>query len=416
MRIMTVHNHYRSSMPSGETRVVERETAELRARGHVVDLVERHSDEIESLPATRRATLPARVVWSRSSRQHMVDQLRIKRPDVVHVHNTFPLITPSVLSACTDVGVPLVVTLHNYKASCASGAFFREGRVCVECADHSTIRAVTHSCYRDSRVATLPVVAAGLTMRRAWQRHVSAFIMISGRQRDLLSGVHMPADRVFVKHNFVPDPAVLDVTAEHAVAFLGRLDEPKGARLLMQSWDAFRARSPHSTLRLDVGGSGPLANEVAAWADGRNDVRMLGQLGSEESARLLARSRAVLVPSEWEETFGLVAVEAMACRTPPIAPAHGAFPEIITNGIDGKLVPPHDPDALAKVLIDVDTNPEGFDELGVGGRATYQRRFTPNSGIARLLEIYRFAVQNPIGIPVPSPSPLAVSKSEVLPL
>ncbi|MGZ4561023.1 MAG: glycosyltransferase family 4 protein [Mycobacteriaceae bacterium] len=413
---MVVHNHYRSGMPSGESSVVVREIAGLRARGHTVESIERRSDEIESWSTTRRVILPARVVWSRASRQALADELRARRPDVVHVHNTFPLLTPSVLSACTDVGVPLVVTVHNYKASCASGAFFREGRICVECAEHSSMRAVQHGCYRDSRLATLPAVAAGATLRHAWRHHVSAFILISGRQRQLLGDVGMTAERIFVKHHFVPEPPPMRITPEHAVAFLGRVDEPKGARLLMRAWDTFRARSPFSALRLDVGGSGPLWDELARWAEGRPDVRLLGVIAPDKCAVLLARSRAVLVPSEWEETFGLVAVEAMAVGTPPIAPAHGAFPEIITDGRDGVLFRPHDPDGIADVLMEVDSHPSLYHRLGIAGRTTYQRRFTADAGMDRLLDVYRFALENPVGAAGAGARPTTVSQLEVPPL
>jgi glycosyltransferase involved in cell wall biosynthesis len=123
---------------------------------------------------------------------------------------------------------------------------------------------------------------------------------------------------------------------------------------------------------------------------------MAGQVSRPEVFRILAESRAVVVPSQWEETFGMVAVEAMAAGTPPVASAHGAFPELITPGANGALFPPTDVDALVNVLLDIDDNPHLWEGYGQQARQTYRTRFSLDAGIARLLEIYRFAVEHPI--------------------
>src|SRR5215470_9775788 len=134
MKILIVHNRYRSTAPSGENRVVDQESEALTAAGHTVRHFERHSDDIEDWPALKKATLPTRVVWSRASRHDLARDLIRHPPDVVHIHNTFPLLSPSVLYACREAEVPVVVTLHNYKLLCASGDFFRRGEVCHNCA------------------------------------------------------------------------------------------------------------------------------------------------------------------------------------------------------------------------------------------------------------------------------------------
>src|ERR1700734_1402014 len=154
MRIMQVHNQYRSAAPSGENRVVDIEGAALAELGHDVVRFERFSDDIETWSRRRKATMPAKVVWNPESRRELGVRLRQWRPDVVHVHNTFPLLSSSVLYACRDVGVPVVATIHNYKLACASGDFFRDGAVCHECADGPAAGALRHGCYRGSRAAT----------------------------------------------------------------------------------------------------------------------------------------------------------------------------------------------------------------------------------------------------------------------
>jgi glycosyltransferase involved in cell wall biosynthesis len=397
MKILIVHNRYRPTAPSGENAVVDQEGAALSSRGHDVILFQRHSEEIATWSPLRRATLPARVLWSKESRRAITEALVTFAPDVVHVHNTFPLVTPSVLYACREASVPVVATIHNYRMSCASGVFFRDGRVCHDCLGGSSLPALAHGCYRGSRASTAPVVLGSWLHSTAWRTMITAYIFISGAQRDLLAPVGLPADRSFVKHNFVPPPPPhAEIVNKPQIAYVGRLDEAMGAPFLMRAWDGFRARRSSSPLRLVVAGGGEMSEAVARWGARHPSVTIAGHVSRLEVSRILAGSRAVVVPSQWEETFGMVAVEAMAAGTAPVASAHGAFPELVTQGIDGALFPPTDIDALIDILADIDDNPERWGEYGDQARKTYQSRFTPDAGIARLLEIYRFAVAHPI--------------------
>jgi glycosyltransferase involved in cell wall biosynthesis len=401
MRIVIAHNRYRSVAPSGENRVVDAESESLTGHGHEVIPFERHSDEIESWSARRKATLPARVVWNPDTRRDLGALLASARPDVVHLHNTFPLLSASVLRACRDAGVPVVATIHNYKLACASGDFFRANSVCHECGQGSALPGLLHGCYRGSRPATAPVALAIGAHHRAWRSLVSAYVFISAAQRDLLAGLGLPQERVFVKHNLIPRHlAAAPGDREPAVVYAGRLDEAKGIRLLMAAWDRYlaeRSDAPVSRpgLRLVIAGSGPLTPEVAEWTAARPSVELAGLLDRARCVRLMGKARAVILPSAWEETFGLTAVEAMAVNTPPIAAAHGSFPELISAGTDGMLFPAGNAGALAEVLADVESNPECYLKLGVRARETYERRFNPERNIRQLEDIYQYAINNP---------------------
>jgi glycosyltransferase involved in cell wall biosynthesis len=395
MRILVVHNRYRSTAPSGENRVVDQESGALTALGHEVEHFERHSDEIEEWSAARKATLPARVVWNPETRRDLKKVLRRFRPDVVHVHNTFPVVSPSILYACRDERVPVVVTLHNYKLLCASGDFFRDGEVCHDCAGGNPAPAVVHRCYRGSVMATIPTVVAARVHRRAWRNLVAAYIFISDSQRRLLAAMDLDPERVFVKHNLVPYEGTAGEPRDRQVAYVGRLDHAKGLPLLLRAWDRYRQTAGDDALRLVIAGGGPLDDEVRRWAAGRPSVELAGHLPRQDCFDLIARSRAVLLPSQWEETFGLVVVEAMAAGVAPVAAAHGSFPELVTDGVNGALFQPGDPDDLAKVLLDVDGNPDRYEDYGRRARETYENRFDPRHGIEHLLEIYRFAITRP---------------------
>jgi len=397
MKVLLVHGRYRSTAPSGENRVVDQEAAALSAAGHQVELFQRNSDDIGGWSPARKAALPVRTLWNGEARKDLTRRLEAGRPDVVHVHNTFPLISPSVLYASRDAGVPLVATLHNYKLLCASGDFFRDGTPCHDCAGGSVAPALQHGCYRGSRLATAPVVAGLALHRSAWQELVSAYIFISASQRDLMRDLRLPEERVFVKHNFVRTVPTARTGPEHVAVYLGRLDAAKGVPFLMRAWDVFRARHPESPLRLAVAGGGPLEDDVRAWASRHPSVDVLGLLPPDEAERLLRRGLVAVVPSQWEETFGLVAIEAMAAGVAPLAPGRGSFPELVSDGVDGALFEPDDPGALARVLHDVDLHPGRYAELGARGRHTYEERFGPDANVEQLLGVYRFATSHPVG-------------------
>ena len=172
----------------------------------------------------------------------------------------------------------------------------------------------------------------------------------------------------------------------------------------MAGWDRYRSRSADSAMRLVIAGTGPLEHEVAAWASTRPSVEMLGQIPSSRCSELMSRARAVLVPSAWEETFGLVVVEAMAMGAPPIAAGHGSFVELIRTGVDGVLFRPGDPAALALAIADVEAHPERYEDYGDQARKTYEQRFNPERSLDHLLEIYRFAIAHPVYCPSPGSS------------
>lgn len=396
MKILVVHGRYRSSAPSGENHVVDQEAAALADAGNDVSLFERNSDDIPDWSIARKAALPALTLYNPEIRHSLAAELERTAPDVVHVHNTFPLLTPSVLHACRDAHVPVVATIHNYKLLCAGGALFRDGKTCHKCLDGRGAPAALHGCYRGSSLKTIPVVAGMRLNRGNWQSLVSAYVFISSAQRALMRGLDLPTERVFVKHNFVPEPPPRTTSAEHLVTYLGRLDAPKGALFLMEAWDAFLSQRPDTTLRLAVAGGGPLEDKVQAWAAARPSVDFHGLLPRDQASQLLGRSLAALVPSRWEETFGLVAIEAMAMGVAPVAPDRGSFPELISDGKDGVLYSPDSLADLVRVLSSVDDDPPTYVDMGERGRRTYQSRFTRETNIEALLEIYRFAIRNPI--------------------
>ncbi|WP_030785402.1 glycosyltransferase [Streptomyces sp. NRRL S-920] len=391
MHVLVVHNRYSSAQPSGENRVVDQEAELLRAAGHRVDMFERRSDDIATRSLLAKAAVPLLVPWNPAVRTELAARLRAERPDVVHVHNVFPLLSPAVLAACADAGVPAVATLHNYTQICPPGTLQRDGRPCAECVGTTPLPAVRHGCYRGSRLATVPLAVSLSVNRRRWWSGVERFLCISAAQRDVLVRAGLPAGRLAVKHNFVPDSGPpRSGTGEHLL-YLGRLAETKGVRLLMAAWDEIAASGGVGVPLVMVGG-GPLEGEVRAWAAGRDDVRYLGLYDPARCREVIARSVAVVAPSTWLEAFGLVVVEAMAAGVPAVAAGHGAFVELVEDGVAGLLHRPGESASLASCLRRITADPVRNQKMGRAARRRYEQGFSPVVGLERLVEEYRTAI------------------------
>ncbi|MCQ4042798.1 glycosyltransferase [Streptantibioticus rubrisoli] len=391
MHVLVVHNHYSSAQPSGENKVVEQEVGLLRAAGHQVEVFERRSDDIAARSLLAKAAVPLLVPWNPAVRAELTARLRAERPDVVHVHNVFPLLSPAVLAACADAKVPAVATLHNYTQICPPGTLQRDGRPCTECVGSAPLPAVRHGCYRNSRLATVPLAVSLSVNRRRWWSGVQRFLCISAAQRDVLVRAGMPPERLVVKHNFVPEPGTCRADAGEHVLYLGRLAQAKGVRLLMAAWDEIAA-SGGVGVPLVVAGAGPLEREVTAWAAGRDDVRYAGLLGPQECRMAVARSVAVVAPSTWLEAFGLVVVEAMAAGVPAVAAGHGAFVELVEDEVTGLLHRPGEPVSLASCLRRITADPARNREMGQAARRRYEQGFSPAVGLERLVDEYRTAI------------------------
>ncbi|MFE9406610.1 glycosyltransferase [Streptomyces sp. NPDC006530] len=391
MQVLVVHNRYSSAQPSGENNVVDQEVELLRAAGHRVEVFERRSDDISDLSLLGKAALPLRVPWNPSVRAELSARLRGEHPDVVHVHNVFPLLSPAVLAACADARVPAVATLHNYTQVCPPGTLRRDGRPCTECVGATPLPAVRHGCYRGSRLATVPLAVSLAVNRRRWWSGVERFLCISAAQRDVLVRAGMPSERLAVKHNFVPEPGIRRAGGGEHLLYLGRLAEAKGVPLLMAAWDELAAGGGVG-VPLVVAGAGPLEGEVAAWAAGRDDVRYVGLYDPAQCRQAIARAVAVVAPSTWQEAFGLVVVEAMAAGVPAVAAGHGAFVELVEDGVAGLLHRPGEAASLASCLRRITAEPSRNREMGRAARRRYERDFGPAVGLERLLEEYRTAI------------------------
>lgn len=387
MRVLVIHNRYRSAQPSGENAVVEEETALLREAGTVVELLAVESDDIAGWPAAKRLTLPGRVVWSRDGARTVRRAIAGFRPDVVHAHNTFPLLSPAALRAAHGTGVRVVQTLHNFRPLCPAATFLRDGRVCEDCLGRVPIPAVVHGCYRSSRVATLPIAVKDALHSAigTWSTAVDTYITPSefARSRYLKAG--WPGERIVVKYNTAPDPGMPRPTYEGGFLCLSRLYPEKGVDVLLAAWaKAF----PGGGERLRIVGAGELDAELRRRAGSLPGVEFTGQLPREEGLRILSDARALIVPSRWYEVFPRIVAEAYALGIPVVASRIGSLAEIVHDGETGILFNPEDAEGLATALRRLAGTPEEARRLGEGARAEYEHHLTPRATVERLLDIY----------------------------
>lgn len=387
MRVAMLHNRYRSGQPSGENNIVDQTAAFLRYSGHEVELYTQNSDDIALMRRKDRALLPFRSVWSFSDEHDLTFRLQERRPDLVHVHNTFPLFSPSVLRAAARLGLPVVATLHNFRLMCANGVLQRDGGPCESCVGRIPWRGVVHGCYRDSRIQSLPL-ATGITVHQAlktWQRYVTTLIAPSEFVRSRYVAGGFDPEQIVVKPHAVPPPAgaVRDGPGE-AFVFLGRLTEEKGFADLLRAWDPALGR-------LVVVGDGPLRAEADARAARDPSIQVFGAMPWADCMDVLRSARAVVVPARSYETFGLVVVEAFAHGVPVVASRIGALAELVDDGETGALATPGDSEELRKAL-GVMAAPTVSIACGARARQVYLDRFTPERDLTATERIYADAI------------------------
>lgn len=384
MRVLLVHNRYRTAQPSGENAVVEDEAQLLEDAGCTVHRVEAHSDDIERLPLRKRALVPAQVVWSRDGYRLTEEAIRDFRPDVVHFHNTFPLLSPAALWAAHRSGAAVVQTLHNFRPLCASGSFYRDGQVCELCLGRAPLPALRHACYRGSRAATLPLALKNSVHRAlgTWVRCVDVFVTPSDFARRKYVAAGWPESKLVVKANTAPDVAA-ETEWHGSFAFVGRFGVEKGTDILLSAWaEAFPNGGPG--LRM-IGGAAEAAGEGAAELQG---VEFVGQVDRARVLAEVAGSRALVVPSRMYEVFPRVIAEAYALGVPVIASNVGPLPEIVEHGRTGLVFEGGDATGLAQAMGAMAGSDATAKELGRGARLAYEQKYSPAATTKQLIDIY----------------------------
>jgi len=389
MKILLVHNTYQQA--GGEDVVFEQEKKNLQRGGHHVATYERSNHEIERYSAVQRATLIKSIVWNTDSRREFAELLARESPDLVHVHNTFIMISPSIYSACREQGVPVVQTLQNYRLMCPGALFFRDGKVCEECVEHGLWRGIQHGCYRDSRLQT-----AGVALMLAWHRQLKTYhelvdcsVAATEFSRAKFVAAGFNADKIVVKPNFMDqDPGPRERAGDYVV-FAGRLSQEKGVAALVAAWEQVPPSIP-----LRIVGDGPLraSLEDQAKERGLTGITFCGRLSREESIATVKGARFQITPSVWYEGFPMVIVEAFACGVPVLCSRLGGMQEIVADYSTGLHFNPGDAQDLARKAKWAWDHPAELAEMGRAARRKFETDYTAEKNYTRLMEIYEQTV------------------------
>jgi glycosyltransferase involved in cell wall biosynthesis len=379
MRVLQVHTRYRHR--GGEDAVVDAERALLARSGHAVEL---HLEMNPDTPGAAAAALAASM-WNLRAARRVADAIERFAPDVVHVHNTWFGASPSVLAACTEHRVPVVMTLHNFRLACTNSLLLRDGAPCEKCIGRDPWPAVRHRCYRGSAV-TSAIAAAGIAVHRrasTWERTVDRFIALSAFARGRLVRAGLPADRMVLGSNFVPDsgPRAITPSASDEVLFVGRISAEKGLHVLLDAWRA----APPVGLRLVVLGDGP--DRAALTARAPAGVEFTGRLAPVDVMSRVRAARALVLPSVWYEGQPVAALEGLASGTPLVLSDIGGLPEVLGDEQAGWLVPPRDTGSLAAALDEL-RDGAAVDKRGAAARRRYEQAFTPDAALSRLQAVY----------------------------
>lgn len=400
LHIVMIHDRYQ--YVGGEDVSTDADVELLREYGHQVTLIEVHNDIIKAFSKFEKLKLFAQTAWNFKVYREMRSQFQQLKPDLVHVQNFFPLFSPSIHAAARSLNIPTVQHLHNFRLGCLNGYLLKDGKICEACVGRNPWRGIVYRCYRQSAIASIAVWAM-VTInrwRRTWTQDVNAFITPSHFAAQKFIEIGIPRDRLYVKP-YVINPASYTSQMEHSdyfeysqrikFLFVGRLSPEKGIITLLKAW----AELNRSDWQLEIIGEGEQKPILEGFVKdyGLTNVRFLGYLPPSQIAEAMQTASAIVVPSQWYETFGRVVVEAFACGKPVLASNLGALSELITPEYNGFLISRDRPSdslssAWAAKLYWCGTNPEALARLGKNAFQTYQELYTRSINYQQLMEIY----------------------------
>ncbi len=400
LKIISVHNRY--VQPGGEDQVFGSEARLLRESGHEVTQVEEQTVYPDGI--VKKLGVAMDCIWSKRWYDKFRQTLKGVRPDVVHIHNFFPLISPSIYYACRREEVPIVQTLHNYRLLCSNAEFYREGKVCEECLHHGLLRGVQYGCYQGSKLGTAVLASmVGVHRRlRTWSNLVDCYVALTEFARQKMIEGGLPAERIRVKPNFVlPDPGSKwaepkwerttsgDTADGDYALFVGRLVQAKGVLSLLRAWENIPA------IPLKIAGDGPCREQIesALNAGKAPSVTYAGRLSRPDTMAAMKRARFLIFPSEWYEGFPVTIAEAFACGIPVICSRLGSMQEIVSDGKTGLHFEAGNAKDLAEKARWAWQHPQEMNAMGRNAREEFEKKYTAARNIEMLEAIYEFAMR-----------------------
>ena len=390
MRILFIHNRYRQH--GGEDVAVALETALLEEKGHAVKTIFFDNDE-EPTGLIGKISSGKKAIYNKKSERLVEQAVTDFNPDIIHVHNWFFAASPSVLYAAKKMGVPVVMTIHNYRLICANALLLRDNKPCELCI-HGTfpLYGIRYKCYRNSATASALVTAITGThkVKRTWQEKVNNYIVLTAFAKSRLQGSSLKVDpgRLLIKPNFIPDPGQGSLPRENFFLFAGRLSIEKGVHVLLKAFEQL----PSS--RLVIAGEGPEKEILQNRYGSHTNITFAGKMDRAGLLDLMKRCRAVIFPSLWYEGLPFTILEAFATGTPVIASRLGSMEELISDQFNGLHFNPGDVQELQKCIETIESSGPGIERLYSNARQTYLELYHPDIHYRSIIPIYQTTIAN----------------------
>ncbi len=390
MKILAIHNFHRSGSASGDDQVFKSETALLESHGNTVVRYTVSNDEFDNAGVAGKVISTLGMLWSFKHYNAIRKIIKREKPDIVHVHTFFPLLSPSILYAAKRCGVKVVATLHDTRFVCPCSTSLRGTELCNECGDGHYFRMCKYGCFKNSKLQSLIVafIFKYHRIRKTFYKQIDRYICLNDNQIKLLTAIGFDSNRIVKKYNFVPDAKTnlksveVKNLPERYVVFYGRIGEEKGIRLLMEMWDSI------DDIPLVVMGSGPLENEFRSWSAQKKNVYFLGYTEHENCLTIVKNAEFVVFPSIWYEGCSMVEIETESLGKCLIATDLGFSAEAVKDGVNGYKVELGNIAEFTYRINELWKSPEICSEMGKKAREDYLDKYTPEDNYKQLLRIY----------------------------
>ena len=380
IRILAIHNRY--IYPGGEDQVFQNETHLLELKGH---LVTRYVEDNKKIPNLSPLQVALGSFWSVNTYRNVRRLLKTGSYDLLHIHNFFPLVSPSVYYAARFAGVPVIQTLHNFRLMCCNALFFRNGSICEACLTKKIgWPGIRFGCYRKSYLQSA-VASLSFAMHRflgTWNNMIDRYIVLTDFSKSKFISAGLPFKKIIVKPNFLSnDPGENDKPGRYAL-YIGRLSAEKGIDTLLNAWHDLH-RIP-----LKIAGDGPLKSKILKAVDLNPNIEYLGSLPHSTAIQLIRDARFIVVPSEWYEHFPMVVVESFACGRPVIASQIGSLAKIVNHGISGYLFSPGNNKDLALNALKLWDSKYLCRKFGAKARSLFKKKYSMEPNYQQLKSVY----------------------------
>lgn len=378
--ILIVHNFYQ--IPGGEDTVVANEKKMLEDYGHKVILYIRSNNELKNMGILRKLLLPFTTVFNPKTYWDIKRLIRQENIEIVHVHNTLSLISPAVYYATLKMKKPVVQTVHNFRLLCPGATFYRDGHICEDCVSKGLTCALRHRCYRGSFLQTLVcVISTKIHRLTGIYGKIHYICLTEFNKKKLLEMKQIKPEKVFVKPNFVKctEKFILEEQRKEQFVFAGRLDKLKGIDILLKAWKQFGEKAP----KLIVCGTGPMEEWSRKFsAENKINIEFRGVVPNSEVLKIVANSKALILPTQWYEGFPMSILEAFSVGTPVICSDLGNAGSEVDDGVTGNKFKS---DSTEK-LISAVSRCSGLCESTF---AEYQKKYTEEINYKQQVAIYK---------------------------